>query len=104
MIEIRDEATNAIMLTIGRRAFKFLGYATIGWNVTGGAQSGTITDGRFTQYPGSEPIAFPVNGGFDTRGAGARLTISGNTLTWRYPYPEAEQAKRQPLTFVYGFF
>lgn len=104
MFETRDEATNLPMVSLGKRMFKFMGFSTIGWNTTGGAQSGTITDARFTQYPGSEPLAFPVNGTFDTRGAGAKLTISGNTLTWSYPYPEATAQKRQPLTFVYGFF
>jgi hypothetical protein len=104
MFELRDEATNAVIVMIGQRAFKFMGFTTIGWNVTGGAQSGTITDPRFTQYPGSEPAAFPVNGGFDTRGAGAQLSISGNTLTWRYPYAEGTQQNRQRLTFMYGFF
>jgi len=95
---------NIPMLKFGDRIFKFMGFRSVGWSFTGGDQSGTIVDGRFTQYPGCEPNAFVVASGFDNMGGGLILSISGNTLTWRYPYPEAVQFKRVNTTFVYGIF
>jgi hypothetical protein len=92
------------MVSLGDRLYKFMGIATIGWDTTGGAQTGTITDPRFTQYPGCESFVFTIAGGFDPRGGGATFTIAGNNLTWRYPYAEAVVWKRVNTTFVYGIY
>ncbi len=93
------------MLSLGDRLFKFAGVANVGWDFTGGAQSGTITDGRFTQYPNCVPFAFSIRNNFDNRGGGVQLSISGNTLTWSYPYPETDKSYKRPNTqFVYGIF
>ncbi len=92
------------MLRLGDRIAKFMGQATVGWSTTGGQRSGTITDARFTQYPGCQPFAFVVRGGFDTRGGGLQLSISGNTLTWSYPTAAAASYTRGDATFMYGIF
>jgi hypothetical protein len=92
------------MVQLGDRLYKFMGIGTIGWNTTGGAQSGTIVDGRFSQYPGCESFVFTIQGGFDLRGGGPTFSISGNTLTWTYPYAEQVSWKRVNATFLYGIY
>lgn len=104
MIRTWDAATQLPMVSFGDRIFKFMGAASVGWDYTGGAQSGTIVDGRFTQYPGCVGSAFVISSLFDNSGGGVILSISGNTLTWRYPYPEAVFNKRSNATFVYGIY
>jgi hypothetical protein len=92
------------MLRLGDRIMKFAGIASVGWSYTGGAQSGTIVDGRFTQYPGCIPIAFVIAGAIDTRGGGVRFSFNGNTLTWSYPISASQAYARRDATFVYGIF
>lgn len=91
------------MVQLGDSIFKFLGVASVGWSTTGGAQSGTIVDDRFTRYPGCEPFAFILEAPTPSSAAGTlTISISGNTLTWRYTYAEAVQYRRFNCTFVYG--
>ena len=92
------------MLRLNDRIMKFMGQASVGWSYTGSQQSGTIVDGRFSQYPGCVPVAFVISGGLDLRGGGVNLSISGNTLTWSYPNPTGEAYARVNATFVYGIF
>lgn len=92
------------MLRLGDRIAKFMGLATVGWATTGGQQSGTITDARFTQYPGCQAFAIVISGGFDTRGGAVRISISGNTLTWSYPLAYSASYTRGDASFIYGIF
>ncbi len=92
------------MLGLGDRVAKFMGIASVGWSTTGGTRSGTITDARFTQYPGCTSFAIMIDGGFDTRGGGVQLSISGNTLTWSYPLAASASYTRGDATFIYGIF
>jgi len=104
MLQTWDAASGRPMVKLGDRMFKLMGTASIGWSYTGGAQSGTITDSRFTQYPGSIPRAFVINAAFDRYGGAPSITISGNTLTWTYPNASATQTNRPNNQFMYGFY
>jgi len=68
---------------------KFLGYLTIGGMgppyYTGATKTGTVVDGRFTQYAGHTPFWFRVDGGISTEGYDANFSFNGNTMTWDYP-------------------
>lgn len=104
MLRTWHPVTGVPMVSFGDRILKTLGVYSVGWDFTGGAQSGTFTDARLTQYPGCVGSVFSITPTFDTRGGGVRLSISGNTVTWAYPYPEATQAKRPNNTFVLGIY
>ena len=104
MLQTFDLTNGNPMLQVGDLVFKFAGVASVGWSYTGSAQSGTITDDRFTRYPGCVADAFVIDAAFDTRGGGVILTFSGNVLTWRYPINAATQQNRPNATFVYGIW
>jgi hypothetical protein len=75
---IFDETTQTI---------KMLGLLGVGTNYTGGANSGSIVDGRFTQYPGHVGFFARIDGGASFEGYDATFSISGNTLSWSFPNP-----------------
>lgn len=66
---------------------KFLGTATIGEGHTGEAQSGSIVDGRFTQYAQHVGFWARIDGGFGVDGYDATWRFEGNSLIWTYPRP-----------------
>jgi hypothetical protein len=73
---IFDETTQTI---------KMLGLLGVGDNYTGGANSGSIVDGRFTQYGGHVGFWARIDGGASFEGYDATFSISGNTLSWSFP-------------------
>jgi len=93
-------------LGIDSRVAKFLGTTIVGVNHTGNAQSGTITDARFTAYPGTTPFYLVIGGSFDRFGNGLRVSFSGNTLTWQFANPLGSfpHITRPNTRFVYGIF
>ena len=95
---VRDRTTNRVKLDSDTNAMLHLGTASIGG--AGTAQSGTITDDRFSWGTG---VVFTLLGGFVGRdGYEAVFTFAGNTLTWRYPRSGSNAAERAPTTFLYG--
>jgi hypothetical protein len=104
-IQIRDE-NNVLVFDETSPVVKFLGSASIGASYTGEQGSGTIVDGRFTAYPQHTPFYARIDGGFEFGGIDANISISGNTLTWTYPYPASynngTMYNRPNQTFVYG--
>ncbi len=103
MLKTRD-AHNRETLALDQTIVKFMGVASVGGNYTGGAQSGTLTDSRFTQYPGCVPYVMVVDGTIDIGGYTPTLTIRGNTLTWYYRVPGGNHYSRVNTTFIYGIF
>jgi hypothetical protein len=103
MLQI-NAANGLPLLRFGDRMFKFMGIMSVGWSYTGTQQSGAIVDGRFTQYPGCEPLVFVIAAGFDIDGGAVALSISGDTLTWSYAKPEALPRNRVNATVAYGIF
>lgn len=104
-LQIRD-ANNILIFDETSPVVKFLGTASIGRDYTGEAASGSITDARFTAYAQHTPFYARIDGGFEFGGIDANITISGNTLTWSYPYPPTyfggSLGNRPNQTFVYG--
>ena len=95
---VRDRATGRVKLDSSTNAMLHFGVATIGG--AGSAQSGTITDDRFTWGRG---VIFPLVNGFVGReNYEAIFTFSGNTLTWRYPQGGSSASERPQITFLYG--
>lgn len=68
---------------------KFLGTVVIGGignpSYTGSAQSGSVTDPRFTQFAGHTPFVCRIDGGVTTAQYDAVWSFNGNVLTWYYP-------------------
>jgi len=91
-------------LRIGQRCFKRLGMAQVGWNFTGAAKSGTITDPRFTAYPANEPRTIFIDGQVDVSGNLVTISFSGNTLTWSYRNDPASPTTRPNAAFLYGIW
>lgn len=91
-------------LAVDTRVAKFMGVMSVGWDYTGGTQSGTITDGRFTQYQNVQPFSLVISGQIDVGGYMPKISIIGNTLTWTYPRPEAVNYTRPNTTFMFGIF
>lgn len=83
---------------------KFMGVGSVGWSYTGGAQSGTINDSRFVQYPGCVPYVIVISGQIDVGGYMPQFSISGTTLTWSYRLANAQTYTRPDTTFIYGIF
>lgn len=101
------DANGVLMFDETSPVVKFLGTLTIGANNTGAAQSGTISDGRFTQYAQHVPFWSRIDGGYNNDKYDAAITISGNTLTWNYPNAAAysttgELYNRPTQTLIYG--
>lgn len=97
--------TGVPMLQLGDRIYKFFGSAVqVGWSTTGGAQSGTITDSRFTQYPGCTPFAWAITGRVDPVAGGLVLSVSGNVLTWSFPKASATATTRPDTLIAYGIY
>lgn len=92
-----DTAGN-ITFDTSDQTIKFLGSAIIGSGGTNTA-TGTITDSRFTAYANHEPFWFEIEGGNGIAYTLAPLwTISGNNLSWSYPYPGTRPTTR----IIYG--
>jgi hypothetical protein len=83
---------------------KFAGVATVGWNYTGAAQSGSINDSRLVQYPGCVPYVIVISGQIDVGGYLPQFSINGATITWTYRMANAQTYTRPDTTFVYGIF
>lgn len=88
---------------------KILGYLSIGNSYTGSQQSGSVTDARFTQYPGSTSFWAAIDGTFTVDGYTAIVTISGNVLNWSYPindpfFINGAYLARPNMTLIYGIY
>ena len=93
-----NESTGELVIDISTRLAKELGVLSIGG--AGTAQQGTITDARFAW---GKPFYFRLEG--NTLGAYVpTITISGTTLTWRYPTTGSTLGERPPATLLYGVF
>lgn len=100
-LRVWDEYGNET-LTLDSRLMKFLGSIPVGG--AGSAQSGSITDSRFSL---GEPFWFVhidwgsyTPGGFDVE-----VKVTGNVLTWRYPSTDGSVVwKRPPSIITYGIF
>lgn len=87
------DANGALIFDETTPVVKFLGQLTIGSfgpqrDYTGAAQSGSITDPRFTMYAQHVPFWCRSDLAFNNEGFDAAWTLSGNTLTWTYPRPD----------------
>ncbi len=110
------DGSGTTMFDATTQVVKFLGTITIGWspsgaNYTGDARSGSLSDGRFTQYGGHVPFFARIDGGYANDYSDAQWSFSGNTLTWTYPLADPKYvtlngttypAARPVQTIIYG--
>jgi hypothetical protein len=69
---------------------------------TGSPQSGSVTDARLAN---GRPYAFMLLGGIPgANNQEAEVTVSGTTVTWRYPNADPTFANRPAVTIMYGTF
>ncbi|EQB12689.1 hypothetical protein [Novosphingobium lindaniclasticum] len=100
MLILNDEQGNTL-LDLSTKLVKIIGSLSIGG--AGSPQSGTLVNPWFSL---GRPFALPIkgNGWFAPQGGDISVSISGNVLTWRFPYAASADWQRPETTILYGIY
>lgn len=96
-LQIFDSA-GVLILDATDTLAKLFGGQSIGTSYTGSTASGSIADGRFTQFSGHTPFVAIINGDTWNIGLTPQFSFSGNNLNWSFPHATS----RPNTTFIYG--